>query len=264
MVVGAYFWWSGTNFFAASGQAYPQTNTSKRHTARETNTPEQSQHAEQSAASSNKETMPSSSSKKNKRKRESNDGSEDTPLETAPSIIKEQGLELVSGLTFLNDGTTSTTDGLQYWLIKAPKNFDLKLLDGTKLKMAAGSSSKITSGGDSEYIVTNQGKGDNVQQIVGFAPTGSDGEMTCMPPFTREIHVVERFSQDTARKNMTLRGVKHQAYKAPAQIKLGYRLKCAGFTASSSSNSSSSNSNSEVVAKKLKKSKKSKKKKTSK
>jgi hypothetical protein len=225
--------------------------------------------------------MPSSSHKKNKRKRESSDGSEDTPSEVVPTVIKEQGLELVSGLTFLNDSATSSSDeNLQYWLIKAPTNFDPKLLDGTTLKMATNSSSIITNDNDSEYVMTNRGTGDSVQQIVGFAPTDSDGEMVCLPPFTREIHVVESFSQDTARKNTTLRGVKHQAYKAPAQIKLGYRLKCAGATSSggagsseSSSGSSSGSSSSgggiggsggdDIVAapaKKLKKSKKNKKK----
>ena len=169
--------------------------------------------------------------KKRKRNEETNNAT--TTTNEIPPIITKLNLQPVQNLSFEQD---SVTHNKQVWLIKAPKNFDPKLLDGIKLKLKDTGHIKTLTDAitGSDYIITNKGLGESAQQVVGFVPSGEqNGAMTCTLPFAREIEITESFAQQHT-KNTTFRGTKHKAYQNVPQIKtMGYRLKPAGYSASS-------------------------------
>ena len=177
-----------------------------------------------------------------KRKRDANtasDSEEDTNTtqndHANADFLKDSGLKPVSGLTLQKE--TANNNNNQMWLIKAPKNFDLTLLDDITFKMIPGHSKTIVSEDGRKFILTNKGAaGDSIQQVVGFLPTDDAGAMACVPPFAHAIEIVESFTQGEATQNTTFRGVQHQAYRHVPQLPtMGYRLKCAGYDMSSSS-----------------------------
>jgi hypothetical protein len=175
-----------------------------------------------------------------KRKRESSTAAEsDVDNSTIPENVRDRGLQPVSGLTLQDD---VIEESHQLWLIKAPRNFDLTLLDNVALKMSGNHSKTLSSEDDEKTYVVRNTTGTNesvLQQIVGFVPTGEAGEMTCVPPFTAQVEIVESFLQDQTKKNTTFRGVEHKAYDVVPQLKeMGYRLKCGGYAAVSSEDSS--------------------------
>ena len=86
-----------------------------------------------------------------------------------PNLVTQLNLQPVKNLSFDKE---KITEEKKIWLIKAPKNFDPKLLDGIKLKVNKEGNIKTIQSDGCKYTLLNKNSGQSIQQVVAFLPTG--------------------------------------------------------------------------------------------
>ena len=158
-------------------------------------------------------------------------GSEiDSRSESDQQVINNEDTDVVSGLKAEGCRAACGDNNLEFWLVRAPKGFDMQSVDKVKFQLAEDGSVVPSELGGSGMRIS-EGNFSAAAQTVMFLPSGSkDGEMVVAKPFVRQVDILEGLK--TASKKDYLEGVTHAAYARVPQIKLlEYKLNERLYTA---------------------------------